>query len=133
MTTATEPVEAFIPIRRVKDGEVVEVELFVAWCPEGQTLAIGEGWSERHQRFKALDGYQVAELTTAERGRLFRVNRSRAAVEKDPERITHYSVLVGPAPGADWCDCRGHESARTREMDCKHTVSLRWLLSEGHL
>jgi hypothetical protein len=133
VTDTIAAVEAFIPIRRVRDGRVVEGELFVAWCPETETLAVGEGWQQRRQRFDRLDGYLVVGFEAQLPGRAFRLNRSSHAIEKDPDRVTHYSVLVGETPADDRCDCRGHEAARARGLDCKHTTSVRWLVQEGHL
>lgn len=133
MTAATAPVEAFIPIRRVRNGRPVEGELFVAWCPDMGTLAVGEGWLERRQRFRTLAGYLVVGFEAQVPGRAFRLCRSSHDIDRDPERVRHYSLLIGDTREQDACDCRGMAAAETRQMRCKHVEAIRWLIQEGHL
>jgi hypothetical protein len=128
--TAAITVEGFVPITRVHKGELVESELYVEFFAHTRALAIGEGWSSKRQRLKKVDLYAIEPFDTTT-GRAFRLVRSRQAVERDPDGVTHYCVLI--AGGQSSCDCKGFFAAETRQMECKHLAAVRWLVNEGHL
>lgn len=129
---ATEPITEFLPIRRIHKGRPVLDSIMVVGYPSTDALPcrlfIGADWSERQQRFRDFSAYCAVELECTE-GRLVKLIRSASAVQADPERVTHYNVLI--CNRTRNCDCMGFAAKDKVSQPCKHTVSVAWLLSEG--
>ena len=123
-------VEDFVPINRIRAGRAFVEELMYALVDD--RLTIRSEWSERIQDFRRADEYTVGEFSPDVPGRGFRLDRSAEAIERDPDGVTHYSVLV-PEMGVPVCDCRGAISKETVGGVCKHAAIVRHLVVSGHL
>lgn len=118
--TSTDPFVDVVPVRRIKDGQLVAADIAITWYAPSE-LTIDSEWNG--STWKKRRVYLVRDLPTDWAGRGFQVIRMKP-------KVTKYNVFIDANnPALDLCDCWGRQA----HGHCVHTDALRHLVAKGRL